>query len=199
MAEALIVLGAGGHARSVLALLNSLQRPVHAVLDPAAQPGETIMGVPVLAELALTAPCVLAVGDNQRRAVLFKQHQQWVLADALIHPSALLDATATLGKASQVLALAYIGPMARLGLNCLVNTRAVMEHESCLGDHSHLSVGAVLLGRAQVGAYCFIGAGAVIKDGVSLCDGVVVGANAFVNVDITEPGTYVGTPIRRLC
>jgi len=33
---------------------------------------------------------------------------------------------------------------------------------------------------------------------VSICDDVVIGAGAVVTKDITEPGTYVGNPTRKL-
>ena len=33
---------------------------------------------------------------------------------------------------------------------------------------------------------------------VTVCDDVVIGAGSVVTKDITEPGTYVGNPARRL-
>ena len=43
-----------------------------------------------------------------------------------------------------------------------------------------------------------IGTNATINDGVEICENTVIGAKAFVNRDIVEPGTYIGIPARRL-
>jgi UDP-N-acetylbacillosamine N-acetyltransferase len=59
-------------------------------------------------------------------------------------------------------------------------------------------VGTLVLGRCTVGDRCFVGAGAVIRDGLSIADDVTIGANSFVNSDIKEAGLYVGSPARKV-
>ncbi len=49
-----------------------------------------------------------------------------------------------------------------------------------------------------VGRDTFIGAGATIVNGVSICGGVIIGAGAVVVRDVTEPGTYAGVPAKRI-
>ena len=199
--EKLTVFGAGGHARSVIALLQSIQKQVVAVLDPAPRPGEQILGVPVyscqkavLSDYSL----VLAIGDNRERAARLQQFSSAVYTLPLIHALAQVHDQAQIGPASQCFAGCYLGPEVRIGRNNLINTRAILEHEVQVGDHNHVSVAAVLLGRVRLGNFCFIGAGAVIRDSVSICDGVTIGANAYVAKSITEPGVYAGVPARKL-
>ena len=43
-----------------------------------------------------------------------------------------------------------------------------------------------------------IGANSVVVGPVDICDNVVVGAMSLVNRSITEPGTYVGIPAKRI-
>ena len=43
-----------------------------------------------------------------------------------------------------------------------------------------------------------IGANSVILGPVDICDNVVIGALSLVNKPITEPGIYVGIPVRKL-
>lgn len=54
------------------------------------------------------------------------------------------------------------------------------------------------IGGAKVGKNCFIGTGAVLHHGISICDGVTIGALTFVKNSIFYPGTYVGNPIKRI-
>ena len=50
------------------------------------------------------------------------------------------------------------------------------------------------LGDVTLGDRVFVGANATIRNLVSVCSNVVIGAGAVVTKDITEPGTYVGVP-----
>lgn len=45
-----------------------------------------------------------------------------------------------------------------------------------------------------LGNMCYIGSGAVLREGITICDNVVIGAGAVVVRDIEKPGTYVGVP-----
>jgi acetyltransferase-like isoleucine patch superfamily enzyme len=49
----------------------------------------------------------------------------------------------------------------------------------------------------RIGRKVYIGSNSTILP-VSICDDVVIGAGSVVTRDITEPGTYVGNPARRL-
>jgi serine acetyltransferase len=43
-----------------------------------------------------------------------------------------------------------------------------------------------------------IGANSVVVGPVTICSNVVIGALSLVNRDITEPGVYIGTPVRKI-
>ena len=55
-----------------------------------------------------------------------------------------------------------------------------------------------LCGRVKIGSQVFIGAGASVLPGVNICDNVIIGAGSVVNKDITERGTYVGAPAKKI-
>lgn len=193
------LLGAGGHARSLVSLIRRNGDAVECIIDNNAGNGETIMGVPVVLALeGRSLPLVLAIGDNEKRKVEFLANESALEPAAITHNDAFIDNSALLSIGVQVFCRAYIGPMVRIKENTIINTHAVIEHEAAVGAHSHIATGAILLGRSSVGSHCFIGSGAVIKDGISICDNVTVGANSFVNQNITSPGCYVGSPIKRL-
>ena len=61
-----------------------------------------------------------------------------------------------------------------------------------------ISTGAMINGGCQIGNRCFVGSNSTIGQGVTVCDDVVIGAGAVVIKDITEPGTYVGNPCRKI-
>ena len=196
----LAVLGAGGHALVVVAMLRQLGYPLVAALDLHPEPSRSLLGVPVVAEQERPAgvPLVLAIGDNQRRQELYQQLRSELWHRPLIHPTACVSTAAQLEETAILLAGCHVGPLARVAANCIINTRAVVEHEAEIGAHCHLAVGATLLGGARIGEGCFIGAGAVIRDGISIVAGTTIGANSYVHRTIDHPGVYGGVPARRL-
>jgi len=67
-----------------------------------------------------------------------------------------------------------------------------------LEDFVHVSPGSHLAGKVSVGKSSWLGIGSVVSNNVNICSGCNVGAGAVVVKDITEPGTYVGVPARRV-
>ena len=61
------------------------------------------------------------------------------------------------------------------------------------GTHKRETIHGTIIGENS-----YIGAGSQIAANTKICDDVTLGAFTFVNKDITESGTYVGIPARRL-
>ena len=202
MSEPVALIGAGGHARSLLAVLQRLSINVQAVYDDSySGAGESILGCPVAGDLAAVPRehrLILAVGSLRRRAELVLRFSGRWLDGNVVHPQSILEPSVSLGRSNQVLAGAVLNACARIGDHNIMNTRCVIEHETVLGDLNHISVGAVLCGRVEIGDRCFIGAGAVIIDKVRLGSDITIGANSVVIRDVLEPGVYVGNPSHRV-
>ena len=62
----------------------------------------------------------------------------------------------------------------------------------------HLSPNATLCGTVTVGEGAHVGAGAVVRNNLTIAPGCVLGAGCAVVGEITQSGTYVGVPARRL-
>ncbi len=203
MDKKVIVIGAGGHARAAVALLEHNEYAIQGIYDDSydVEHKETIMGHALVGstfDVPNNAAVFLAVGNNHYRKELLVKLGDQIVKENIIHPSAVIEKSAQLGQFNQVLARVYINAMATVGNNNLLNSGCIVEHECKVGHHNHISVGSVLTGRVTVGDQCFIGANAVVKNGVNICNNVIVGAGAVVINDITEPGTYVGNPVRKV-
>ncbi len=141
----------------------------------------------------------VAIGNAETRAkVTARILEQGGRLATLVHPSAVVAGITRLGEGSAVMAGAVINPGAVLGRGCIVNTAASVDHDCNIGDFVHVAVGAHLCGTVSVGEGTWIGAGATVSNNVSICEGVMLGAGAVVVRDITEPGTYVGVPARKI-
>lgn len=203
MKRYVVVLGAGGHTRSLINLLLLNKYSIEGIYDDSWKPGvrEHISDVPVkgpLRRIPARYPIVLSIGDNRLRKVMYLKYRKRMLKANVIHPTAIVEKGSVLGDSNQIFARAYINSQAHIGSNTIINTSAVIEHEATIGSHTHISVGTIVCGRSHVGERCFIGAGAVIIDNISVGNDVMVGAASVVVKPIKKPGVYVGNPSRKL-
>ncbi|WP_141056031.1 NeuD/PglB/VioB family sugar acetyltransferase [Tepidiphilus succinatimandens] len=201
--DGLAILGFGGHARSVADVALELGIRSLRFIDENARPGEHFAGFVVVKDLEYPLPsgwaAFPALGDSVRRQhlVQFALRNNIPLA-TLIAKSAYIGREATVAKGVFIGNNVSVGPATRLGIGCIINTSAVVDHESVIGEYTHVSVNATVAGRCQIGNNVMIGAGAVIIDGIHIADGVIVGAGAVVVHDIDEAGVYVGVPAKCL-
>ncbi len=197
----LIILGFGGHARSVADV--ALDRGIADLMfvDVTARPGENFLGFPVVIDmphqLAGGWEVFPAAGENAAR-----QRQTEHAAAKSLPMSCLVSRHAYVGKgatiqdATFIAHHAHLGPMATVGRGTIINTGAVVDHDCHVGDFTHISVNTTIAGRCKIGDQVFVGAGATVIDGVRIGDRVTIGAGSTVVDDITEPGIYVGSPAR---
>ncbi len=195
----IVIFGCGGHSRSVTDVLLSIRPQADVVfVDSNARPGEKLYGFDIRGEYELGDEQVfLAIGDNEAR----KRQLESIEGRNLI---SIIAASAHLGHRSTIEAgcfvgnFCHIGPESVIGRNTILNTAAIIEHEVRIGEHCHIGPNATVSGRGKIGDLVFVGVGATVKDYISICSNVVIGAGATVVSDIVEPGTYVGTPARRI-
>jgi sugar O-acyltransferase (sialic acid O-acetyltransferase NeuD family) len=195
------VLGAGGHARAVIALLTDCGFTVAGIYDPAfsAVREEFICGVRLKGALpSKELEVVLAIGDGQLRKLSYSSEEIRVVQESIIHPEAFIGLGVNTGISNLIFPRAVLHTEVKLGANNIINTGCILEHETVIGNHNHISVGTVLCGRVTIGDNCFVGAGTTIIDKVKVGSNVTIGAGSVVIRDILEPGVYVGNPARRI-
>lgn len=73
-----------------------------------------------------------------------------------------------------------------------------IAHNNIIGENTVFAVGSITNGSVTIGRNCWISSGSLIRNGISICDNVVVGLGAVVVKDIDRPGIYVGNPARYL-
>lgn len=195
----LVIVGAGGHARVVLSILDS--RSVQGLLDPAFAPGTRVDGAIVLGgEDALpdrTGPMHVAIGDNRRRREVVERFgsRTW---QTIISAMATAPPGLEIGEGTFVGTRAVIQPGSRIGRHVIINTGAIVEHDCSIGDFVHIGPGAVLCGGVKVGEDTLVGASAVIVPGVLIGRAATVGAGSVVLSSVADGQTVVGNPARLL-
>jgi len=208
--DVIVVIGGGGHAKVVISILRKLE--LYRILGYTdLKDNGTLSGVPYLGsdrELAALAVgperlnAVLAVGQlglGMHRCDLWTRLQSPALSFPLIaSPNAIVNELVAGGEAAVVMDGAVINSGATLGMGAIVNTNSTIEHDVILAEWVHVAPGATICGGATIGRFSIIGAGATVIEGIKIAADCIVGAGAIVVHDLTEPGTYVGSPARRI-
>lgn len=201
---AVVVIGAGGHGKVVVATLQAAGLKPSLVLDddPALW-GGAVLGIEIAGPTAElhrlgTRRAVLAVGGNRARGDLAVDlaaggDVEWVTA---VHPAAVVDPSVSLGPGTVVFAGAIIQPDTTVGAHVIVNTAASVDHDCRLGDFVHVAPGARLAGGVEVGEGAFLGIGCRVLPGLRIGAWATVGAGATVTHDVSDGWTVVGSPAR---
>lgn len=116
----------------------------------------------------------------------------------VIHPTAILDPSCTVGEGSVILSGCILDQNVKIGQNVLLNTGAMVAHDSEVGDHSFLAPRCNIAGFVKIGERNFIGIGANVIDNVKTIAGIQIGGGALVNKSIDDAGLYVGIPARKI-
>ena len=142
------------------------------------------------------ADFIIGIGDNHtRRKTQESYNVNWV---SLVHPTAQIGYKASIGQGTVVMPGAIICTCAEIGRGCIVNTCASVDHECKLKDFVHVSAGVRVAGNVTIGDNTFVGIGATVSNNIEITSNCLIGAGAVVVKNITEAGTYIGVPARKL-
>ncbi len=169
-------------------------------LDPARR-GEVFEGHPVhwiddLGGLADTHLAVCGLGTTKRSAFVTQAAANGLRFATVVHPTAWVPASATLGEGTVVSAGAVVGAKATLGRHVLLNRGVLVGHHAVIGDYVSVMPGATIAGSCRVDEAAFVATGAVVVDHIRIGAGSVVGAGAVVVEDVPAHTQVVGVPAR---
>lgn len=200
----LLLIGGGGHFRSVLDSLRSAGEPYElGLIDPGGQdlPDCPIVGcdddLPQRFREGWNYAFITvgSVGSTALRRRLFSMVRQiGFQIPNIIDPSAILAKDVILGGGVFVGKRAVINANVTIGQGSIVNTGAIIEHDCLVGEYSHISPGSVLCGGVCLGRDVHVGAGSVIRQQISVGDRCLIGLGSIVVKDIPAQMLAYGTP-----
>jgi len=202
----IILIGGGGHCKSVIEAAESSGREIEGILDLPSTVGSKCLGYSIIGTdddiPKFTEKCefIVTLGFIKNPTLRNKLHN--LVEDANGKFATIVASTAHISKYAEikqgtvVLHCATVNAGARIGKGCIINTHANIEHDVNIGDYCHISTGAMINGDCKVGDNTFIGSGTIVCNGVTICKNVALGAGSVVTSDIIVSGTYIGTPAK---
>ena len=205
MSNKLAVVGASGHGKVIADIAEQLGFIVNFYDD--AYPSKTyIEHWPIHGTCAdlialnnvsatLNNNVVVAIGNNevrQQKIQLLQQNSFNIIT--LIHPTAVISPYAAIASGNVVFAGAIINAFAKVGVGCIINTAAVVEHDCTIDDFSHICPNVALAGGVSVGSNSWVGIGSQVKQLIAIGDNCLIGAGSTVVKNIPDNVTVFGSP-----
>ena len=206
MGKKLLLIGGGGHCRSVLDSVKAAgEYDTFGVIDvaPDADGGAPVIGtdaeIPRLMAEGWTDAVITvgSVGDSfVRRRLYAMARAAGLRLPVIIDPTAVIADGAEIGEGTFIGKRAVVNTGSRIGACAIINSGAIVEHDCEIGDAAHISTGAVLCGQVSVGNGAHIGAGATVRQGIRIGERTVVGIGSVVVKDLPADVKAYGNPCR---
>ncbi|MBO7507420.1 MAG: acetyltransferase [Paludibacteraceae bacterium] len=200
----LILVGGGGHCKSVIDVAESAGYNILGILDMPEDVGKSVLDYKVIGtdddipQFVDKAEFVITVGFIKDPSIRIRIFDRIKNAGGrlatIVASTARVSRYATVGEGTVILHHAFVNAGARIGCNCIINTFSNIEHDAQVGDQCHISTGTMVNGDCRVGARVFIGSQSVLDNGISVGDDIIVGAGALVRRNISVKGIYSGNP-----
>jgi len=195
----IICLGGGGHAKMCLEILKRTNNwNVVGILDGGIPMGSNVFGVPVLGPDSPSNIekvrekgvkfAINGIGMVKNHKLRYRLNEKLTsfgyLIPNVIHPSAIVEDSSSMGYGNQIMAGAIVGSGVKIGNNCIINSGAIISHDSHIADEVHVAPGAVLAGLVSIERGCLIGMGVTVSIGVKIKTGSIVPNGTSVFKDI---------------
>jgi sugar O-acyltransferase (sialic acid O-acetyltransferase NeuD family) len=205
MKNCLLIIGAGGHGKVVadVAMKMDIWNSIAFLDDDDSL--ETVMGLKVIDKSSRVNRYIekynifVAIGNNEiRQGLQLQLESLGCEVPTLVHPNAVIGEKVELGQGTVIMAGVVINSYTKVGIGCIINTGATVDHDNVIEDYVHISPGVNTGGTVWIGPRTWLGIGSKVVNNVNIVEGCIIGAGAVVINDLTESGTYVGVPARRI-
>ncbi|GEN57109.1 acetyltransferase [Halolactibacillus alkaliphilus] len=209
MDKKILLIGGGGHCKSVLDSLLEINKYVEiGIVDKEETVGNSVMGVPVVGcdddlpalfkDGYLYAFVTLgSIGNPMLRIKLFN-----LLSEIGYEIPVIIDNSAKVSTHAEIKQGVFIGKQSTINAGSLIqkgaiiNSGSVVEHDCQIGAFSHIAPGAVLGGEVVVGEHSHIGSNATVKQQIHIGSNSIIGMGSVVLQNIDSNTIAYGNPCR---
>ena len=205
MKHPLILIGGGGHCKSVIEVAESAGYEIKGILDMPDEvgkevlPGHKVIGTDdEIPQYVEECDFIITVGFIKNPALRIKLYNKVMAAGGrlatIIASTAHVSKYAELGEGTVIMHHAFVNAGAKIGDNCIINTFVNIEHDAEVGNQCHISTGTMVNGECKIGESCFIGSQSVCANCIEIASDIIVGAGSVVRKSIRVKGIYAGNP-----
>ncbi len=210
MKNKIIIIGGGGHAKSLIDLINSTRSyKIVGIVDPNIKIGTKILDIKVLGTdnklnyfrkmgIKFLALGLGSEGNNQKRFRLWKKFvDKGFRFPKLIHKKSIISKHSLIHDGVQVFANSVINAGSVIRDISVINTHSVVEHDCKIGLNVFTGIGVKICGRTKIDNNVFLGANSCILPKIKIEKNALIAAGALVNKDIKKNLKVKGVPAKK--
>ncbi|OON98152.1 MAG: serine acetyltransferase [Epulopiscium sp. Nele67-Bin005] len=210
MKKKLVLVGGGGHAKSVIDTIKSGEEyDIIGIVDMPENIGKTIEGIKIIGtdenlstyykeETRYAFISLGSIGNPQSRIRIYNfiKNMGFEIPN-IIDRTAILGENIIMGEGCFVGKGAIINTSVKIGNNVIVNTGVVVEHDCSINNFVHIAPSTTLCGGVKIGENSHIGAGTTIIQNISVGKNCIIGAGSVVLSDVEKNYLAYGVPAMR--
>jgi sugar O-acyltransferase (sialic acid O-acetyltransferase NeuD family) len=202
----LILVAASGLAREAreAAEAQGEYKVVGAVDDDLARHGTDVAGLRVLGGFDVVADypdasLLICVGKGSaREAITHRLGADPSRYATVVHPSAAVAATCTVGPGTIILAGCVATSCVRIGSHVVVMPNVTLTHDDEIASYATLCAGVTLGGGVRIGERTYLGMASSVREQLTIAAGATVGMGAVVVDDVPAGQCWRGVPARHV-
>ncbi|MGN5130888.1 acetyltransferase [Aeromonas hydrophila] len=201
MKKKLIIIGAGGFAKSILDSLDYTKIEVIGFIDQYKQGFH--QDYPIITDKienfknADDYHFFIAVGEPIiRRNYLYEIRKLNLKQINIIDPTALISCHVELGEGIYIGKMCIVNRDVKIDDCAVINTRSLIEHGNRIGTCTNISTNVVLNGDVIVGEQTFVGSCTVVNGQISIGSHSIIGSGSVVIRNIKDKVVVAGAPTR---
>ncbi|MDD4781998.1 MAG: acetyltransferase [Tissierellia bacterium] len=211
MNKKLLLIGGGGHCKSVLDSILSLNEYSEiGIIDKNEKIGRNILGIPIIGcddDLSKLYHdgyhyAFVTVGNIGKPSLRIKLYK--MLETIGFGIPNIIDSTAIISNQVKMERGIFVGKnvVVNVGTSIkngsIINTGSIIEHDCIINQFCHIAPGSVLCGEIEVGEHTHVGAGSVIKQQIRIGSNTIIGMGSVVLKDIKANVVAYGNPCKEV-
>jgi len=192
MLKPIVLIGGGGHASVITDILKQQHREIVAIISPDDIGKRSVFdGIPQLyndndidkfnpSEVLLVNCIGVLPGSLTKKKVNEQYLAKGYSFETIIADNAYVSPYAVLGPGVQILTGVIVHAGVFIDSHSVVNTGAVIEHDTHIGTYNFIAPRVVICGQCRIENDVFIGANATVIQNIIISDRNIITANSVV-------------------
>jgi sugar O-acyltransferase (sialic acid O-acetyltransferase NeuD family) len=202
MSKEIIIIGAGGQARSITESVLSNGFYIKYYVDKY-KVGENLFGYQIKKKLLINnnhkVNILIAIADNYKREKIYNniiEKYKNIIFPNIIDATAKISKFSKIGKGNMIMVNSLIGANTKVSNFCIINNNVSIDHDCKINKFSSLAPSVIMGGNVKVGLRSAVGIGTVIKNNINIENDSLIGASSYVNKDIKKLTISYGIPAK---
>tara|TARA_Y100001958_G_C21158101_1_gene492629 strand:+ start:377 stop:970 length:594 start_codon:yes stop_codon:yes gene_type:complete len=170
----IILIGAGGHAKSCIDVIElTKEYEIFGLIDSTEPHRLDIDGYNIIGDdndlitiRKNVDHALIAIGQIESPKNRIKLYNLLKKYDyklpSIRSPRSYISSKSKIGEGTIIMHDVIVNSGSTIGNNCIINNKSLIEHDVTVGNNCHLSTGSIINGNCIVGDNSFIGSGSII-------------------------------------